>query len=35
VEAQLVDLATGDVLMLSGGLVPLDGIAPPEVHSWP
>ena len=35
VEARLVDLATGQVTATTGGLVPLDGIAPPEVLSWP
>jgi len=35
VEAHLVDLATGQVTAMTTGLVPLDGIAPPEVLSWP
>lgn len=35
VEARLVDLATGQVTATTGGLVPLDGLAPPEVLSWP
>lgn len=35
VEAHLVDLATGQVTATTGGLVPLDGIAPPEILSWP
>ncbi|NIH70219.1 hypothetical protein FB380_004729, partial [Modestobacter marinus] len=30
-----VDLATGQVTATTGGLVPLDGFAPPEVLSWP
>jgi len=35
VEAHLVDLASGAVTATTIGLVPLDGIAPPEVLSWP
>lgn len=35
VTTHLVDVATGTVLEFTGGLVPLDGIAPPEVDSWP
>lgn len=35
VQAQLVDLVTDEVLGFVGGLIPLDGAAPPEVLSWP
>jgi len=35
VEARLVDLGSGEVTATTGGLVPLDGMAPPEVLSWP
>ncbi len=35
VEARLVDLATGEVAATAGGTVPPDGVAPPEIFSWP
>lgn len=35
VEAHLVDLATGQAVMFTQGLVPLDGIAPVKVESYP
>ena len=35
VRAHVVDLATGDVLFFTQGLVPLDGQPPAEVLSYP
>ena len=35
VEARLVDLVANQVTATAGGLVPVDGQAPPEVLSWP
>ena len=35
VEARLIDLATNEVTASAGGLVPLDGVAPAEILSWP
>lgn len=35
VEAQLVEAATGELVMFTRGLVPLDGQPPAEVLSWP
>ena len=35
IEAHVVDLATGEPVMFTWGLVPLDGLPPAEVHNYP